>query len=86
MNDPDVNGDPLKFMLKYEQEHPFAETKARRLDYSVTPPLYGEPAPVEFTNSVNSATGKKFIQADWDALPTSQKVVFLKAVQNQSAG
>lgn len=86
MNDPEVAGDPAKFMIKYETEHPFSEAKERRLDYSVTPPLYGEPAPIEFTSAINSATGQPFSQRDWDAFPTSQKVIFLKAIQNQNAG
>ena len=86
MNDPDVAGDPAKFMIKYEREHPFSDAKERRLDYSVTPPLYGEPAPEQFLATPKPNSQGTYSQADWDALPTASKIEILKSVQNQNGG
>jgi hypothetical protein len=78
-NAPDVMGDPMKFMQKYEKEHPFAEVKEKYMDYHVTPPLLGEPAPPEYLAVPNTS------QDQWNSYSTQTKIEMLDKIAEQAA-
>ena len=78
-NAPDVMGDPMKFMQEYEKKHRFADVKEKYMDYHVTPPLLGEPAPPEYLALPNTSQDK------WNSYPTQTKIEMLDKIAERAA-